>query len=687
MKPTSRVILFSVLCIAAPNAGADEDLQTYTLDETVVTATKRNDRIGEVPQPVTLITGRDMMNRQANNAGEMLDFVPGVRIISAGTVGEDQGVSIRSLNGGPASSKSLVLVDGRPVNDPWSGGVNWNAVPFEMIDRIEVVRGPGSALYGSQATGGVINVITKRPDQGFHGWFSLGREFNAGDDIKNRGTDGYGRPEVGATKVGLNGSFGTERTDHYVSIGYRLAEQSFPTPQENDWNNFNILYKAEHRATDDLTTRVTLDLFDDNWDNRADRNPGETARSGLTGDFAARLRTGNGVLKGRLYLNRHNTDNTVYAADLKTGEKTTRTGLIVDYTRPLSPSSMLIAGIDGHYDNALVDYDKTVVDMTPLGVDTVVVRDSRSGKLSEVRAETFAGRYGGRSQSYDESNVALFAQYTRTVGGKLNMVLGGRFDVHSQFGAVFNPKAGLTYDIFERGGFATTAKVNYGTAFRAPPMRSLFSKSVGGYGDADLEPEKTKNIDVGIFQRFADLGHVELTFFQMDVANLLINDKMGSTGEGYYVFVPTEAGTDTISFNQRRNLGSYSPKGVELGFRLRPLNRLELRGAYTYLDPGDFTFQTSKNRYNLCAGFFEPVGKNRVEADVSYNHTGKGYFFDYESRPFEAFGLVDARLSFVYHGSNRISLNVKNLTDANYRLWHYMWQPGRTVTVSLESSL
>jgi iron complex outermembrane receptor protein len=103
------------------------------------------------------------------NAGEALDFVPGVRIIRSGTVGASNGVSIRSLNGGPSSNKTLVLLDGRPINDAWAGGVNFHSIPTELIDRIEVVRGPGSALYGSQASGGVINVFTKNPARVFTG--------------------------------------------------------------------------------------------------------------------------------------------------------------------------------------------------------------------------------------------------------------------------------------------------------------------------------------------------------------------------------------------------------------------------------------------------------------------------------------------------------------------------------------
>lgn len=682
------VVIYSITCsifLTCP-VYADDDLQTYTVDETVITATKQETPQEEVPQPVSVITSDEVEKSPAYNVGEMLDTIPGVRIISSGTVGSAQGVSIRSLNGGPGSNKTLVLLDGRPVNDAWSGEVNWHSIPFELVDRVEVVRGPGSALYGSQASAGVISVFTKKPQKGFHGWFSLGHEMNVSDDITDSSADGYGRAEIGATRFGLNGSYGTGTASHFLSLGYRDAQQSFPTPNENKWENYDVFYKGNFEVSRTLSTQVSLDVHNNSWDNQAERTPTEDTNDQIAADVSARWLTGPGVLNGRAYVNRNNGESKVYSSNSVTGETTTRTGIIADYSLPLSAESMVIAGIDGYVDIADVDYDQTVVNMTYLGVGTINTVDAQSGAATSFEADTFQGVYGSDSQSYDETNVAIFAQYSRTFMKKFNVVAGGRFDMHSEFGSIFNPKAGLTYTLFTHDGLVTTVKANYGTAFRAPPMWGTFSQSLGGYGDPDLKPEKTKNTDIGLFQRFADFGHAELTFFHMDVTDLLINDKAGSTGEGYYVFVPNGADIDTLSFNQRKNLGSYSPKGFEAAFKVYPHRQIAVSGAYTYLDPGDFTFQTSNNRWNINLNGFIPVGDNRIEGEIRYNYTGDGYFFDYESRPYDAFATTDARVSFSYHDRTRISLHAKNLFDETYKLWHYAWQPGRTLLVSIESS-
>ena len=682
-----RVLLsLASLCVIFGFAQAHaQDLKTYAVEETVVTATLEETRQEDIPQPVTVITHEEVAGSPAYNVGELLDYVPGVRIISAGTVGASHGVSIRSLNGGPASNKTLVLLDGRPLNDAWAGGINWNAVPFEIVDRVEIVRGPGSALYGSQATAGVVNVITKRPESGFHGWFSLGQEMNISEDITDTAAEGYGRAEVSATRVGLNGSFATERAGHFVSLGYRKAQESFPTPLDDDWDNYDILYRGNYDIRPDVTSDFTLTVHDDAWENHTDRIPQEVASQGVAADFAATWQTGRGKLDGRVYVNHNVSENRIFRTDLTTGQTSDRIGVMADYALPLGTSAMLIGGIDGYFDTADVDYDKTVVDMTALGIGTVNLLDSRTGQVTQVEADTFQGVYGSDNQSYDENNIALFLQYSRTVYEKMNVVAGGRLDIHSVFGSVFNPILGFTYDLFERNGFATTLKVNYGTAFRSPPMVDLFSQSLDGYGDPDMNPEKTKNIDIGFFQRLSTFGTAEITFYHMDVTDLMINDKLGSTGDGYYVFIPASSGVDTLSFQQRMNLGSYSPKGVEVGFKVWPHRYVTLSGSYTYLDPGDFTFQTSKHRYNVGVTGSVPVGAHRVEAEALYNYTGDGYFFDYETRPYDAFSTADARLSFDYRDRTRVSLHIKNLFDETYQLWHYAWQPGRTLLVSVES--
>ena len=136
----------------------------------------------------------------------------------------------------------------------------------------------------------------------------------------------------------------------------------------------------------------------------------------------------------------------------------------------------------------------------------------------------------------------------------------------------------------------------------------------------------------------------------------------------------------------RKNLGDYSPSGFEAGFKIRPHRQLTIMGAYTYTNPEDFTFQTSEHRYNAGVNVYQPIGKNySIESEFRYNYTGDGYFFDYNGRPYDAFATSNGRISLNAYNNYRISLYGKNLFDTKYKLWHYSWQPGRTILVQFET--
>ncbi len=428
-----------------------------------------------------------------------------------------------------------------------------------------------------------------------------------------------------------------------------------------------------------------LEAHSNTWESRAASTPSEDKDTYYATDFTARWQTGGGVFNGRVYVNKTDNDNTVYLSNLKTGTHTTRTGLMLDYTLALANMGVLTAGFDGNYNTADVDYAKTVMSMTSIGIDSLYVKNTKTGMYQGYWVEKFSGVYGSKNQSYNENNLAFFAQYTRTLAEKVNIVLGGRVDVHSEFGSVFSPKAGVTYDVFESGGLKTTLKANYGSAFRAPSMWSLYSKATGSYGDPGLEPEKTKNYDVGLFQRLGKFGLAELTFYKMNVTNLMINANAANTVNAFYVFVQNGASTDTTKINRQMNLGNYNPMGVELGYTVAPSRFFKIRGAYTYLDPGDFTYQTSKNRYNVDASGYVPLGTNRVEGEVTYNFTGDGFFYDYESTSHESFAVSNARLSFCYGENYRISLQAKNFMDTKYQYATSEWQAGRTMLITVES--
>ncbi len=159
----------------------DEDLHiqislsksNYLADDVIITATKTENYIKDIPSRVHLISPRQIESLPAQSTDELLSLIPGVNLgRSFGIYTHSTTVTMRGLNGGE-QGRVLVMIDGIPTNKSDGGSVNWNLLNTDLIDRIEVVKGPGSSLYGSNAMGGAINIITKKPTENFQGKASV----------------------------------------------------------------------------------------------------------------------------------------------------------------------------------------------------------------------------------------------------------------------------------------------------------------------------------------------------------------------------------------------------------------------------------------------------------------------------------------------------------------------------------
>lgn len=186
-----------------PDTKKDEHL----LDEIVVTATRTAKSIADAPASVSVVTHEDIENRNIQSADTALNLIPGV--FNKRSKDLDTTASV-TLHGIPDQKRTLVLIDGQPVNGGYSGDVNWNGVDPDSIERIEVAKGPFSSLYGGNAMGGVINVITRMPEK---------------REVVVKG--GYGSDDFWTTY----GSYGDRISDKlsiFASYGYK-ASDGYPT--------------------------------------------------------------------------------------------------------------------------------------------------------------------------------------------------------------------------------------------------------------------------------------------------------------------------------------------------------------------------------------------------------------------------------------------------------------------------
>jgi len=283
--PAPPVVLLAVGLLAAGHAAAQpEEASPARLDPVVVTVTRIEQRAGDAPADVTVLTREDISQSASRMVDDLLRQVPGFSLFrrSSSVVGHPttQGVSLRGI-GPSGTSRALVLLDGVPINDPFGGWVYWNRIPMQSVEQIEVVRGGGSSAWGNYALGGVINIITRRPVE---------RAAYLDASYGNRDTwnlDGLLTEAQGPFRLSLEGSY--FRTDGY------------PVVKVSDRGRIDVDADSQHGAFNgrvELVLSKGLSLFvrGTNYDER--RGNGTPLQNNEThsGSIATggRLRTGDG---------------------------------------------------------------------------------------------------------------------------------------------------------------------------------------------------------------------------------------------------------------------------------------------------------------------------------------------------------------------------------------------------------
>ncbi len=258
-----HAFLFILLLFNPFTASAQQDSTTAQLGEIVVTATRLEESVEDVAQDVTVITANEIKKHSYETVSDILNDVMGVKIKEYGNRGNSSSISIRAST----AEQVLILIDGKRLNKPSSGQFDLNdiPVPVENIERIEILRGASSALYGADAMGGVINIITKRPDKPINKariqygrfdtknlLFTTSRkldDFGYSFTLEREDSHGY-RPDTDYELWNLNGKLTydlSKNVNAVLNIDYGHKElgspgsTGWPTPEARQWNE-NGLY-------------------------------------------------------------------------------------------------------------------------------------------------------------------------------------------------------------------------------------------------------------------------------------------------------------------------------------------------------------------------------------------------------------------------------------------------------------
>ena len=462
------------LSLVSSALAQDEQTDETTLDTVIVEGSRLNQTETEIGSSVTIITAEDIDALGFDFAVDAIAAAPGVTVNSNGAFGGQASVRIR----GAATGQTLVLIDGIPVNDPTSpsGGFNFARVDTENIERIEVLKGPQSTLWGTDAIGGVVSITTKRPDQGFGG--SAFAEYGSFNTFRGGASVGNAN-DAGDFRLAITGTF---------SDGLSKADENNGNAEEDAYEALTLSAKGGLNLGGDarLSANVLWTDAEAEFDSFVFGNQGNvgdgdelseteelSANISLTGSlFEDRLE--NLLLIGYSDIDRQNFTNGI-------------------------PSF----GATG--DRVLYRYQGT------LGIN-----ETNTLAFGVEREETTSG-------DEDTSIDGLFALYEWQATDALTLTGGFRVDDHNTFGTETTGRVAAAYN----PNVQLTLRASWGQGFKAP---TLFQLSGGGFAapNPNLQPETSEAFDAGIDWRSKD-GRFEagITVFDSDIEDLI---SFASTG-------------------------------------------------------------------------------------------------------------------------------------------------------------
>ena len=547
--PALKAGLFAQLFAAAFPVMAEETTDAKEReDQMVVTASAVEQNLKDAPASISVITREDLQKKPVQNLKDVLKDVPGVQITNESD--NRQGVSIRGLSSG----YTLILVDGKRVNSRNAvfrhNDFDLSWIPAESIERIEVVRGPMSSLYGSDALGGVVNIITRKVGKAWHGTLSADTTVQ---EHRDRGDSGNGNffasgPLVDdLLGVKVYGALGKREKDQASSSSGSTGQ---PRIEGYTSRNANVEFSLTPDKDQDITFGYGLDRQDRDSDtldkNRIERENYSLGHNGRWGLANTELR-----FYGENIENKN--------AETITSKNNSLDGKVVI---PLGDYNQLLT-FGGEY---------------------------RNDKLEDgVNMQN-----GGSTQA---NQYALFLEDEWRIFENLALTGGVRMDDHQNYGVNWSPRAYLVYNATD----TVTVKGGWASAFKAPSLLQLSpdwqSASCRGscnvVGSKDLKAETSESVEFGLYyageEGWLEDVNASATVFQNDIDDMItvIRTANRNLAQTYQNFVGFDASGNPIF--RYYNVNKARIRGLETELSLPVTDVLNLKLNYTYNDARDLS--------------------------------------------------------------------------------------------------
>lgn len=505
------------------------ELLLFGADTVLSIATRHGTPSSKAPSIVTVITDKEIKNLGFRTLVEVLRTVPGFEILKWG----DYGNSFPAVRGIAGSNKIRVMIDGHFVNSPLTGGAftHFDDFPLESIKKIEIIRGPGSALYGENAFSAVINIITKEAHEidGVHVSSGYG-SYETYDENVVFG-DAHGPVAVSgmAHYRQTKGFDGVVKSDSQSIIDKQLAPFKIPAAsmapgRVEDW-----------RQEYDVDLKMVYEnVYVRGFYLNKDKGPFIGAQYALNdetrlGDNYVFGEVGykktfddNLTIQPRAYYDQF--DSSLYIEALPEGTTLLVSNKLYSYPNGMIGDGRVAEKIAGA--EIPIDYELFDGNLLTLGFEYRLINQTNVRDFRNFNPVTLAPLSGMQdfSDTYPFIEEAtrrigsVYLQDTWNLTDALNLTLGVRHDQYSDFGGTTNPRAGLTWEFIKNASL----KLLYGEAFRPPSFADMFSANQPAIqGNKDLRPETIRSYEAGLSYKFNKYVTSSVNYFNNFVDDLI----------------------------------------------------------------------------------------------------------------------------------------------------------------------
>ncbi len=528
----------------SPDDETEETPSRFELDEIVVTASAMEETVNTVPRNITVITREDIEQAPSKNVVDLLNREAGINLRSLFGTDKQAVIDIRGM-GATAASDVIVMVDGIRMNSPDMSGVDYSSIPLEMIERIEIVRGAGSVIYGSGAVGGVINIVTRKGTP----------------QTEKRLYAAYGSYDTRDVRAGMSGS--VHDLGFYLSVGYYDSDGY---RDNGDLMKKDVGGVFDYFLTDIITLNLSGAYHKDDYglpgpvgkqdaDSSSDRtktdfpgDDGTTTDKRISGGFDIETDRWGSLTLDLGFRSRDNQYILGYSPLLTKSDQT-------DEIEEKSNTITLL------YDKGYSLFERTHT--FQLGMDryfTDYVREEKSGNQRQNSQMTSMGIFTNNHWSlskkvnfqwgYRVNQVdGKFRTDERVTFGSVQRWVNGDTDHFDWRNTVYD--AGLTY----RLSSGLTMYANYATHFRVPNVDELAEAESG------LKPQEGSQVEAGGRMRVGGNMEAAVTVFKIDIDD-----------EIYFSEINRNYDRKTVR------------KGIETDLKWYPKPSLFIWGNYSYTD-------------------------------------------------------------------------------------------------------